>query len=88
MRAGLGNCWSRGVLESLKAFFAMGGYGAFVWSAYAITFVVLMANLLISASIHKRLVARLQRERALNAATNNNTTPAHSAQANRQEGTA
>lgn len=46
----------------------MGGYGAFVWSAYAITFVVLAANLIITNMNHKRLIAKLQRERALDAA--------------------
>ncbi len=87
MRVGSGNYWSPGVLDSVKAFFAMGGYGAFVWSAYAITFVVLMANLLLTASSHKRLVARLRRERALNAATNNQSLPEQGTQPNRQEGT-
>ena len=43
----------------------MGGYGAFVWSAYSITFVVLAANLIISNMNHKRMIAKLQRERAI-----------------------
>jgi len=56
------------VPESLSQFFAMGGYGAFVWSAFAITFIVLLANVLASRWVHKSLVKRLQRERQLNAA--------------------
>ena len=57
------------MLESVQTFFAMGGYGAFVWSAYAITFVVLIANLLINGSSHKRLVTRLKKERMLKSGT-------------------
>ena len=53
------------MLESVQTFFAMGGYGAFVWSAYAITFIVLVANLFANGSGHKRLIARLKKERML-----------------------
>ena len=49
----------------------MGGYGAFVWSAYSITFVVLAANLIISNMNHKRMIAKLQRERAIDSAATN-----------------
>ncbi len=49
-------------------FFAMGGYGAYVWSSYAIAFVVLAANVLAPMMQHKRLLAglarRLRRKRA------------------------
>lgn len=49
----------------------MGGYGAFVWSAYSITFVVLAANLIISNMNHKRMIAKLRRERAIDSAATN-----------------
>jgi len=53
------------VLDSIAEFFAMGGYARFVWSAYAITFFVLIVNLLVSRVEHRRLVSRLRLERQL-----------------------
>jgi len=32
---------------SLQEFFAMGGYGLYVWTSYGLTFVVLLANIII-----------------------------------------
>ena len=32
---------------SLKEFFAMGGYGLYVWTSYGLTLVVLLANIII-----------------------------------------
>jgi len=53
------------VLDSVAEFFAMGGYARFVWSAYAVTFFVLLMNLLVSRIEHRRLVSRLSLERQL-----------------------
>ena len=32
---------------TLQEFFAMGGYAFFVWSSYGLTFIVLLANIVI-----------------------------------------
>lgn len=40
---------------SLKEFFSMGGYGAYVWSAYSLVLAVLIIN----------LIAPLRRKRAV-----------------------
>lgn len=53
------------VFESIAEFIDMGGYGGFVWSAYAITLFVVMANLLYTRLKHKKVVTRLLRERKI-----------------------
>jgi heme exporter protein D len=52
----------------MSEFFGMGGYGAYVWAAYAVFFVVLLADALIPlwqrrSTLHE-LGARLRREAA------------------------
>ncbi|MGH8122500.1 MAG: heme exporter protein CcmD [Rudaea sp.] len=51
-------------------FFSMGGYGAYVWSAYFVFFAVLLADALTPLwqrrRIVRELVARLRREVARN----------------------
>ncbi|HET7300197.1 MAG TPA: heme exporter protein CcmD [Oleiagrimonas sp.] len=53
---------------SLQSFFAMGGYAAYVWPAYAVFFVVLLADYLAPIRRRRRLLrelqARLARQRA------------------------
>ncbi|MCC5857775.1 MAG: heme exporter protein CcmD [Ectothiorhodospiraceae bacterium] len=48
----------------MSEFFAMGGYGFYVWSSYAITAVVLVLNIvkpwLASRQTRRRLASRLQ----------------------------
>lgn len=41
-------------------FFAMGGYGAYVWSAYGITAVVLALNVIVTQHHHKSTMAMLR----------------------------
>lgn len=48
-------------MESLSEFFYMGGHGRYIWSAYAITTVVLVANLVFTRQQHRQ--ARLQATR-------------------------
>ena len=52
----------------MSEFFAMGGYGVYVWSAYAVFFVVLLADalapLVATARTLRELAARLKREAA------------------------
>lgn len=38
----------------MAEFFAMGGYAAFVWPAYAATFVILSAAIVVSLQAHAR----------------------------------
>ena len=41
---------------SLQEFFAMGGYAFYVWIAYGITFLVLLANIVIPVFQRKQLL--------------------------------
>lgn len=49
---------------SWPEFFAMGGYGAYVWSAYGVTLVVLALNVLLPWRKRRRLLKTLRRGRA------------------------
>ena len=40
-------------------FFHMGGYAFYVWSAYALVMTVLVGNVVLARSQHKRVLARL-----------------------------
>ena len=52
----------------MSEFFGMGGYGAYVWSAYAVFAIVLLADALIPLwqrrNALRELAARLRREAA------------------------
>lgn len=52
----------------MAEFFGMGGYGAYVWSAYAVFFIVLLADALLPLwqrrATLRELGARLRRENA------------------------
>ena len=43
----------------MNAFFDMGGYGFYVWTAYTVTLIVLVLNLLIPMFRNRRLLRRL-----------------------------
>jgi len=43
----------------MDAFFDLGGYGFYVWSAYTVALIVLVLNLLIPMSRNRRLLRRL-----------------------------
>ena len=45
--------------ESVVDFFRMGGYAFYVWSSYAIVFVVLALNFVIPAFRHRRVYRAL-----------------------------
>lgn len=49
---------------SWSEFFAMGGYGAYVWSAYGVTLVVLALNVWFPWRKHKILRKNLRRGRS------------------------
>ncbi len=48
---------------SMGEFFHMGGYAFYVWSAYGLAAVVLIANVLLPRARRRRLLRELARER-------------------------
>lgn len=44
----------------MSEFLAMGGYAAWVWSAYGLTLVVLVGNVLVAGQRYDRIIARLR----------------------------
>lgn len=51
----------------MSEFLLMGGYAAYVWSAYGITLIVLVANIWAAYRRHAGLLARARREERLEA---------------------
>ncbi len=49
-------------MDALREFFHMGGYAFYVWSAYGVTFVVLIANVIVPLLRARELRARLARQ--------------------------
>ncbi len=49
---------------SLGQFLDMGGYGGFVWPAYAVTLLVLIANVYMARSAHRRALEEALRRAA------------------------
>ena len=49
-------------MEALGEFFYMGGYAFYVWSAYGVTFIVLVANVVVPMLRARELRARLARQ--------------------------
>lgn len=45
-----------------------GGYGAFLWSAFAITAVLMIGEVIVEYKLHKKMVARLKRMQRMNKA--------------------
>jgi len=52
-------------MNAVESFFSMGGYGLYVWPAYAITFVVLVANVLAARSSLKAQKRKALQQRHL-----------------------
>jgi heme exporter protein D len=48
---------------SFAAFLAMGGHGAYVWSAYGLCLSVLALNVVLPVMVHRRYVGDLARRR-------------------------
>ena len=46
---------------SWSEFFAMGGYATFVWSSYALTLVVMIANIVLPLRQRKQIISRIKR---------------------------
>ena len=49
-------------MDTLSEFFHMGGYGFYVWSAYGVTFLVLVANVVVPLLRTRELRTRLARQ--------------------------
>jgi heme exporter protein D len=43
---------------SVQEFFAMGGYGFYVWTSYGLTLIVLLANIIIPVVQRKQFFAK------------------------------
>ncbi len=54
-------------------FFSMGGYGIYVWSAYAITFIVLILNLFFTIKREKKILRNYKKKINHNNKENNVT---------------
>ncbi|MEG9531437.1 heme exporter protein CcmD [Mannheimia indoligenes] len=50
--------------ESISEFFAMGGYGFYVWLSYAITFIAMGVLIWLSCREHKAILAQAKKELA------------------------
>ncbi len=48
--------------ESFSAFLAMGKHGAYVWSSYGITLLVLMVNLMVPLRRKKQILQAIARK--------------------------
>lgn len=48
-------------MTQISEFFAMGGYGSYVWASYGIAVVVLLVTALAPLRQHRKLIARLAR---------------------------
>jgi heme exporter protein D len=59
----------------MAEFLAMGGYGAYVWSAYAVFFIVLAIEALAPLAQRRRVLAELRDRLARQQARHRNTEP-------------
>jgi len=66
-------------MSALQTFFAMGGYAVYVWPAYAVFFIVLIADSLAPRVRRRRVLcelrARLARQHAKQDRASNKTLP-------------
>ena len=46
---------------SLNSFFSMGGYAVYVWSAYCISFIVLLLNVILAIRNEHKVLAKLKK---------------------------
>lgn len=66
------------IAVALQPFLAMGGYAAYVWPAYAIFFVVLIADMLAPAMRRRRALREVRAQLTRQNARRGTTTPAPS----------
>jgi len=46
----------------MNEFLAMGGYAAYVWPAFGLTFAVLIANVIIARHTHRKVLREIRRQ--------------------------
>lgn len=46
---------------SMSEFFAMGGYAFYVWTSYALAFIVLIVNVIIPRYQHRQALQRIEK---------------------------
>ncbi|WP_449428951.1 heme exporter protein CcmD [Rhodanobacter umsongensis] len=63
-------------MSALQAFFTMGGYAAYVWPAYAVFFIVLIADTLAPGMRRRRVLRELRARLARQSMRQNRPTPA------------
>lgn len=61
--------------ESPAAFFAMGGYGLYVWGSFGVTALCLIVEVLMVRQRRQEIIKSLRRELAANEATNEGENP-------------
>ncbi|HEX7029163.1 MAG TPA: heme exporter protein CcmD [Gammaproteobacteria bacterium] len=47
----------------MKEFLSMGGYAAYVWSCFGLTFAVLIANAVLARRSHRKILRELETRR-------------------------
>jgi heme exporter protein D len=62
-------------MNALQTFFAMGGYAAYVWPAYAVFFIVLIADTVAPRLRRRRILGELRARLARQSARQERDTP-------------
>jgi heme exporter protein CcmD len=52
----------------MSDFFYAGGYGWYLWSAFAVTAVLMLGEVVVEYQLHKKMIARLKRMQRMNKA--------------------
>ncbi|OOG49199.1 heme exporter protein CcmD [Rhodanobacter sp. C01] len=63
-------------MSALQAFFAMGGYAIYVWPAYALFFIVLIADTIAPGVRRRRVLRELRARLARQSVRQNRNSPA------------
>lgn len=63
-------------MSALQTFFAMGGYAAYVWPAYAVFFIVLIADTIAPGVRRRRVLRELRARLARQSLRQNRNSPA------------
>jgi heme exporter protein D len=46
---------------SIAEFFSMGGYGAYIWSSFGITLILIVGEIIVTRQQHRTILQRLSR---------------------------
>jgi heme exporter protein CcmD len=52
----------------MSEFFYAGGYWSYLWSAFAVTAIVMLGEVIVEYQLHKKMIARLKRIQRMNKA--------------------